>query len=55
MHDRRIHFSDRLVSRKGAWISFAASLIVMLALFGLFGGAKAPSGVDPAPPSSESA
>ena len=54
MHDRSNLFSDRLVSRKGAWISFAASLVMMLALFGLFGSAKAPAGVDPAPPSSES-
>ena len=56
MQDSRVRtrFSDLLTSRKGAWISLAASLVMMLALFGLFGSAKAPAGNDTAPKDSES-
>lgn len=56
MQDKRVRtrFSDRLTSRKGAWISLAVSLVTMLALFGAFGSASAPEGVSSAPKDSES-
>lgn len=46
---------DHLTSRRGAWISLAAVLVIFLALFGVFGQASAPAGNDSAPPDSESA
>ncbi|MGF2949438.1 MMPL family transporter [Microbacterium alcoholitolerans] len=48
-------FSDRLTSRRGAWISLGIFLLVMVALFGAFGSAKAPAGNAQAPADSESA
>ncbi|GAA1592885.1 MMPL family transporter [Leucobacter chromiireducens] len=50
----RRRFSDRLVSRGGAWISLGVVLIVMVGLFGLFGSAKAPARNAAAPVDSES-
>ncbi len=51
----RTRFSDRLTSRRGAWIALGAVLLGFTILFGLFGRAEAPEGVDPAPADSESA
>ena len=51
----RTRFSDRLTSRRGAWLSLGAVLVGILVLFGLFGQAEAPEGIDPAPADSESA
>ncbi|UNK70842.1 MMPL family transporter [Microbacterium sp. H1-D42] len=48
-------FSDRLTSRRGAWISLGIGLLIMVALFGAFGSAKAPAGNAQAPANSESA
>ncbi|BDZ39815.1 MMPL family transporter [Microbacterium suwonense] len=47
--------SDRLTSRRGAWIWMGAALLVMFVLFGAFGSAKAPAGNAQAPTASESA
>ncbi|NHB84987.1 hypothetical protein G7085_11200 [Tessaracoccus sp. HDW20] len=45
MADTRLRtpISDRLTSRRGAWISLSLALLIMVALFGAFGSAKAPS------------
>lgn len=51
----RHHFSDRLTSRRGAWISLGLVLLIMFLLFGAFGSAKAPAGNAQAPAASESA
>ncbi|MGO3147425.1 MAG: MMPL family transporter [Leucobacter sp.] len=51
----RSRFSDRLISRRGAWISLSLVLLVMVALFGAFGSAKAPAQNATAPTDSESA
>lgn len=51
----RSPISDRLTSRVGARISLALVLLAMIALFGLFGSAKAPAGNAQAPTGSESA
>lgn len=48
-------FADRLTSRRGAWISLGTFLLIMVALFGAFGSAKAPAGNAQAPADSESA
>ncbi|MGO1489546.1 MAG: MMPL family transporter [Arachnia sp.] len=48
-------FPDHLTSRRGAWISLAAVLVIFLALFGVFGQASAPAGNASASPDSESA
>ena len=50
----RSHLSDRLTSRRGAWISLGVSLLIMVGMFGFFTGAKAPTGADQAPPGAES-
>ncbi|WP_298863673.1 MMPL family transporter [uncultured Microbacterium sp.] len=47
--------SDRLTSRRGAWISLGLVLLVMFLLFGAFGSAKAQAGNAQAPAASESA
>ncbi len=47
-------FPDRLVSRRGAWISLGAVLVALVALFGLFGSAQAPARNSAAPLDSES-
>ncbi len=47
--------SDRLTSRRGAWISLGLALLVMVTLFGVFGSAQAPATNDQAPAGSESA
>ncbi|MBL3688287.1 MMPL family transporter [Leucobacter zeae] len=47
--------SERLSSRRGAWISLGLVLLVMTALFGAFGSAEAPAGNAQAPADSESA
>lgn len=54
-HRNPTRLPDRLTSRRGAWISLAAVLVVFLALFGVFGQASAPSGNASAPADSESA
>lgn len=51
----RRHVSDALTSRRGAWISLGVVLIAMVALFGVFGSAKAPARNAQAPATSESA
>lgn len=51
----RPSFSDRLTSRRGAWVSLGLVLLVMVLLFGAFGSAKAPEGNASAPSDSESA
>lgn len=48
-------FSDRLTTRRGAWISLGLVLLIMTVLFGAFGSAKAPEGNAQAPVDSESA
>lgn len=50
----RSRFSDRLTSRRGAWVALGVAVVVMVALFGVFSGAKAPTGVGQAPVGSES-
>ena len=47
-------FSDRLTSRGGAWISLGLVLLIMVALFGVAGSAKAPARNDQAPAGAES-
>ena len=56
MTDSRVHrrFSDRLTSRGGAWVSLGVVLLIMVALFGAFGSAKAPASNAQAPANSES-
>lgn len=46
--------SDRLTSRRGAWIALGVVVLIMVALFGAFGSAKAPGQVSHAPADSES-
>ena len=50
----RRRFSDALTSRRGAWISLSVVLLVLVALFGVFGSAKAPARNAQAPEDSES-
>lgn len=52
---QRSRFSDRLTSRRGAWLSLGLVLVLMVLLFGAFGSAKAPGGNALAPVDSESA
>ncbi|MEZ5190974.1 MAG: MMPL family transporter, partial [Schumannella sp.] len=47
-------FADRLTSRGGAWVSLGLVLLIMVALFGVFGSAKAPARNDQAPAGAES-
>lgn len=47
-------FSDRLTSRGGAWVSLGLIVMVMVAVFGVFGSAKAPARNDQAPVGAES-
>jgi RND superfamily putative drug exporter len=56
MADSRVqrHFSDRLTSRRGAWISLGLVVLIMVILFGAFGSAKAPAGNAQAPADAES-
>ena len=49
----RSRFSTRLTSRRGAWISLGLGVVLMAALFGIFGGAEAPSRAGQAPAASE--
>lgn len=49
------HFSDRLTSPRGAWVSLGLVLLVIVVLFGLFTGAQAVESTGTAPASSESA
>lgn len=51
----RTHLSDLLTSRRGAWVSLSIGLLVMIGLFGVFGGAKAHARNAQAPETSESA
>jgi RND superfamily putative drug exporter len=51
----RARLSDRLTSRRGAWLSIGIAVLVLVALFGAFGQSSAPTGNDAAPPDSESA
>ncbi|MDQ0614520.1 RND superfamily putative drug exporter [Microbacterium sp. W4I4] len=48
------HFSDRLTSRRGAWISLGLVVLIMVLLFGAFGSAKAPASNAQAPTDAES-
>lgn len=50
----RSRFSDRLTSRRGAWISLGVAVLVMAGLFGVFGGAQAPARTGQAPVGAES-
>ncbi len=50
----RSRFSDQLTSRGGAWISLGVAVLVMVVLFGVFGGAQAPARTGQAPVGSES-
>lgn len=50
----RQRLSDRLTSRRGAWISLGLVILIMTLLFGAFGSAKAPGGNAQAPAASES-
>ena len=50
----RSRFSDRLTSRRGAWIALGVAVLVMVLLFGVFGGAHAPARTGQAPVGSES-
>ncbi|GAA1144503.1 MMPL family transporter [Microbacterium natoriense] len=50
----RQRLSDRLTSRRGAWISLGLVLLIMTLLFGAFSSAKAPGGNAQAPAASES-
>lgn len=49
----RSRISDRLTSRRGAWISLGLTVVLMTMLFGIFGSAKAPSNAGQAPVGSE--
>ncbi|MFD5224139.1 MMPL family transporter [Microbacterium sp. NPDC058342] len=46
--------SDRLTSRRGAWISLGLVVLILVILFGVFGAAKAPEGSAQAPAGAES-
>ncbi len=50
----RSRFSDRLTSRGGAWIALGVAVLVMVVMFGVFGGAQAPARTGQAPVGSES-
>ena len=50
----RPHFSDRLTSRRGAWVALGVAVLMMTVLFGVFASAKAPIGSGQAPVASES-
>lgn len=50
----RTRFSDRLTSRRGAWIYLGIVLIVFVALFGMFSRIDAPTANEAAPADSES-
>ncbi|GAA1318587.1 MMPL family transporter [Leucobacter albus] len=52
---QRTHFADLLTSRRGAWVSLGAALLILVTLFGVFGGAQAPARNAQAPADSESA
>lgn len=54
-HLRARTFSDRLTSRRGAWISLGIGLVGFVLLFGLFARADAPAANAIAPADSESA
>ena len=54
-NSHRTGLAGRLTSRRGAWVSLGVGLIFMVALFGVFGSAKAPARNDQAPTTSESA
>src|SRR3954447_23605918 len=54
MTTSRARLSDRLTSRRGAWISLGIVLIIFTALFGLFSRIDAPSANETAPADSES-
>ncbi|SJN09972.1 hypothetical protein FM113_07845 [Leucobacter sp. 7(1)] len=47
-------FSDWLTSRGGAWVALGVALAILIGLFGLFGGAEAPSRNMQAPADAES-
>ena len=49
-----VRFSNALTSRRGAWASLAVALLVLVGLFGLFGGASAPELGAASPADSES-
>lgn len=51
----RKRFSDHLTSRGGAWLTLSVVVLAMVALFGVFGSAKAPALNDQSPAGSESA
>ncbi|SQH19674.1 MMPL family transporter [Jonesia denitrificans] len=51
----RTGLAERLVSRRGAWVSILLALVVMVALFGAFSSVEAPQRSGKAPASSESA
>ena len=48
------HFSERLTSRGGAWIALGVAVAILIGLFGVFGGAEAPTRNVQAPAASES-
>src|SRR5699024_11318177 len=50
----RSRFSDKLTSRRGAWVSLGIVLISLVVLFGLFSGFQSPSQNAQAPVDSES-
>src|SRR5699024_12453536 len=50
----RSRFSDKLASRRGAWVSLGIVLIPLVVLFGLFSGFQSPSQNAQAPVDSES-
>ncbi|SFS10239.1 putative drug exporter of the RND superfamily [Agrococcus baldri] len=50
----RVPLSDRLTSRRGAWVSLGLVLVGFALLLGLFGRAELPAGSDTAPADSES-
>ena len=56
MRSPRVHrpLSQRLTSRGGAWISLGIVLLIMIAMFGAFGSAKAPAKNEQAPADAES-
>ena len=56
MADPLVHsrFSDKLTSRRGAWVGIVVALVALVGLFGLFSGAEAPQRTGQAPVSSES-
>ena len=51
----RRRFPDWLTSRRGAWTALGVVLFLLIALFAVFGAAKAPAGTAQAPADSESA